>query len=117
MIQAIKKILLSPLSALVTLAVIACLRAEAMGYTNVAETIALVLSGLGIVLLSMRTYLGLSFGVIAVIAIVPVAWWMYGEFTALVDSTAILGSLALIYLHCRLVEEVNNFLQARKNKK
>lgn len=82
-----------------------------------AEILALLVLGLGVILLSRWTYVGLAFTGVTLIAIVPITRVVFGEFSALADATATLGGLVLVALHCYGVKFVSEFLQKMQIKK
>ena len=86
-------------------------------YADGIEILALLVLGLGIILLSRWTYVGLSFTFIALISAVPVTRLVYSEFATLVDATMLVGGLVLVALHCYGVKFVSEFLQKQAIKK
>ena len=81
------------------------------------EILALLVFGLGIILLSRWTYVGLTFTGVVLCAIIPSTRYMFSELSALGDATALLGGLVLVALHCYGVKFLSEFLQKQQIKK
>lgn len=86
-------------------------------YADGVEILALLALGLGIIFLSRWTYVGIIFAGVSIGAIIPSTRFMFSEFSALGDATALLGGLVLVALHCYGVKFVSEFLQKQAIKK
>lgn len=82
-----------------------------------AELLLLSALGVAIIFLSRWTYVGLTFTGVVLCAIIPVTRYMFSEFSALGDATALLGGLVLVALHCYGVKFLSEFLQKQQIKK
>ncbi len=90
---------------------------ERPDYADGAEIIGLLVIGLLIIFLSRWTYVGLSFTVISIAAVIPSTWYLYTNFAILGDATAGTFGLILLALHCYGVKFVSEFLQKQAIKK
>ena len=90
---------------------------ERPDWADGAEIIALLVLGLGVILLSRWTYVGLSYSLLIIVAVVPFTRYMFSEFSTLVDATMVLGGCILVSLHCYGIKFVSEFLQKQQIKK
>ncbi len=90
---------------------------ERPDYADGVEIIGLLVIGLLIIFLSRWTYVGLSFTVVSIAAVVPSTWYLYTNFNILGDATAGTFGLILLALHCYGVKFVSEFLQKQAIKK
>jgi adenylate cyclase len=90
---------------------------ERPDWADGAEILALALLGLGIILLSRWTYVGLSYSLLVIVAAVPVTRYVFSEFSTLVDATMVLGGVVIVALHAYGIKFVSEFLQKQQIKK
>ena len=86
-------------------------------WADAAETLAIILLGVIIILISRWTYVGIAVSILLIGAIVPGSFYTFGQYKWLVDVTALVAGSVLVMLHCYGVKFISEFLQKQQIKK
>lgn len=82
-----------------------------------AEILALALAGILLLFLTRFTYIGIGFGIVAVVSAIPVTYYLYHSGAVLADATAVVFGLLLVSVHAYGVKFISEFLQKQAIRK
>jgi len=82
-----------------------------------AELLTLIVISVIILALSRWVYVGLGVGVLLIVSLVPVSWYLFSTYKILVDAIVPTAGVVLVMLHAYGVKFVSEFLQKQQIKK
>ena len=86
-------------------------------WADMAEVIALAVSGIVLLFLTRWTYVGLAGGVIIIGGSIPLSMYLYSTHAWIVDITCLVSGLVIVMLHAYGIKFVSEFLQKQQIKK
>jgi adenylate cyclase len=86
-------------------------------WADMAEVIALIVTGVVLLFLTRWTYVGLASGIIIIGGSIPLSGYLYSSHAWLVDITCLVSGLVLVMLHAYGIKFVSEFLQKQQIKK